>query len=244
MKIALCLSGQPRNAVDTANRIKKTIIEGNNVDVFMHAWHDPEDLNFYKRCPGYWDKKAQKNIDKILTDIYEPKSCLFELPKKWTNPNIKVSEENIKRCFDYGLNDPNGISFFEQYIVNISHSQWYSNYRVNALKEAYSLQTKIKYDVVIKLRYDVSPKIKVDFNIDPNCFYYENLNQPLNMISDWFAMGSNYVMNVWSSLYWSMEPLYNQVIKEENIWCNELLLRNHLRNNSIKTQSVNFGVSF
>jgi len=247
MKIALCLSGQPRNAIQTSNRIKTSIIDNNDVDVFLHAWYDPTDLSFHKRCPGHWNKAADIDIDKQLVDIYKPKAYIFEKPKYWENNKIKVSVENIKRCFDYGLQDPEGINKFEKYIVNICHSQWYSNSRVNFLKEEYSINNNIKYDCVIKLRYDVSPSIKLQLNnklLGENILYYQNLNQPLNMVSDWLAMGSNSVMNVWSSMYFYIEPLYYQVIQEENIWCNELLVRNHLKNNKIKTEAIDLGVSF
>lgn len=247
MKIALCLSGQPRNAISTSYRIKETIINDNDVDVFLHAWFDPNDLNFHKRCPGHWHRTAESDIDKKLLEIYQPKSYIFEKPKYWENKKIKVSVENIKECYDYGLKDPGGLDQFEKHIVNNCHSHWYSNTRVNFLKEEYSINNNIKYDLVIKLRYDVSPSIKLKFNIehiDENILYYENLNQPRNMISDWFAMGSNKVMNVYNSLYYFIEPLYNKVLEEEGIWCNELLLRNHLKNNLIKSQSVNFGVVF
>jgi hypothetical protein len=247
MKIALCLSGQPRNAIATSNRIKHTILDDNDVDVFLHSWYDSNDLNFHKRCPGHWNKVADSDIDKQLIDIYKPKAYIFEKPKYWENHKMKVSIENIKKCYDYGLNDPEGIHKFEKYIVNTCHSQWYSNSRVNFLKEEYSINNNIKYDSVIKLRYDVSPSIKLKFNnvlMDDNMIYYQNTNQPLNMVNDWFAMGSNKVMNIWSNLYFFIEQLYSQVVSEETIWCSELLLRNHLKNNLIKTQAIDFGVSF
>lgn len=247
MKIALCLSGQPRNAINTFYRIKNTILDFNDVDVFLHSWYDVNDLSFHKRCPGHWNSNAESNIDQLLIQMYSPKAFLFQKPKQWENENMKVTEDNIKKCFDYGLKDPNGIEYFGRYIVNASHSQWYSNMVVNYLREQYSIDNKIKYDFIIKLRYDVAPNIKINFNnfdISNDVLYYQELNQPLNMISDWFAMGSQKVMNVWFNLYHFIEPLYEQVTKEDSIWCNELLLRNHLKNNKIKTQPIDLGVSF
>ena len=64
MKIALCLSGQPRNAIQTAQRINESIISDNDVDVFLHCWHDPENLNFGKRAPGHWGISSDHDIDK------------------------------------------------------------------------------------------------------------------------------------------------------------------------------------
>jgi hypothetical protein len=247
MKIALCLSGQPRNAIPTSYRIKQSIIDNNDVDVFLHSWYDQENLSFEKRCPGHWHRTADIDIDKKLLDIYQPKAYLFEKPKHWSNNKIIVTEDNIRRFFDYGLQDPNGTETFGKYIVDICHSQWYSNARVNLLKEDYAITNNIKYDFIIKLRYDVSPNIKINFSCNEykdDILYYQELNQPLNMISDWFAMGSNKVMNVWSSMYYFIEPVCSQVISEENAWCNELLLRNHLKNNHIITQSIDLNITF
>ena len=247
MKIALCLSGQPRNAIQTSQRIKQTIIDGNDVDVFLHCWYDPNNLDYGKRTPGHWGRSCETDMDKKLLDIYAPKSFYFEKPKHWENSNIKVTEENIKKCFDYGLNDPNGVEYFEKYTVNRCYSQCYSKMVVNFLRENYSIENNVKYDFVITLRYDVSPSIKIDFlnsKFESDVLYYQDLNQPSGMISDWFGMGSPKIMNVWSSLYYHFEPVYHQVMSEENIWCVELLLRNHLKNNQIKTKSVDLGVSF
>jgi hypothetical protein len=57
-------------------------------------------------------------------------------------------------------------------------------------------------------------------------------------------MGSEKVMNIWGDTYNHIESIYDQLIVEENIFCNELLLRNQLRNNNIKTNPIDLGVSF
>ncbi|MFZ9531135.1 MAG: hypothetical protein ACO272_01325 [Candidatus Fonsibacter ubiquis] len=245
MKIALCLSGQPRNAIQTSYRIKETIVDGNDVDIFLHCWYDSEDLNFGKRCPGHWGRSCDLDIDKKLLEVYNPKDFIFEKPRHWQNDKMKISEENIKKCFDYGLNDPNGVEAFGKYIVDICHSQWYSKMMVNNIRKKFSVNNNIKYDLILALRYDVSPSIKLNFlNFDSDVFYYQNLNHPLGMISDWFAMGSEKVMDVWGNTYNHIESIYNQLIDQESIFCNELLLRNQLKNNGIKTNPIDIGVSF
>ena len=52
MKVALCLSGQARNATAMAPLIIKNIIEPNNADVFFHTWYDEDDLNMHRLVPG------------------------------------------------------------------------------------------------------------------------------------------------------------------------------------------------
>ena len=45
MKIALCLSGQPRGIPYSCQQILDNIINVNeNVDVFLHTWFDPNDI--------------------------------------------------------------------------------------------------------------------------------------------------------------------------------------------------------
>ena len=42
MKIALCISGQPRDIDINFPIHKASILDGNDVDVFIHTWFDPE----------------------------------------------------------------------------------------------------------------------------------------------------------------------------------------------------------
>ena len=45
MKVAVCMSGQPRLLEECYGYITKNIIEPNNADVFMHGWYDEESLS-------------------------------------------------------------------------------------------------------------------------------------------------------------------------------------------------------
>ena len=52
MKIALCISGQPRSFEKGYEYHYKNIIENNDVDVFIHTWKSPnlnELIDFIKR---------------------------------------------------------------------------------------------------------------------------------------------------------------------------------------------------
>ena len=51
-------------------------------------------------------------------------------------------------------------------------------------------------------------------------------------------------MNVYSSLYNFLGPLVKQSNKEDGYWCNELLLKHHLKNNSIKTVGEDYQVHY
>jgi hypothetical protein len=247
MKVALCLSGQPRNAMDMAPKIYNTIIKKYDTDVFMHVWFDANNLNFNKRCPGHWNRQSDANIVEKLINFYKPKSTIFDKPKAWSNPNIPYWHETIELCWPYAFDDPEGLQKFWEYTVNRHYSMWYSIMKCNFLKEEYAIDKQIKYDAVIKLRFDVSPNIDLNLtklNYKSDILYYQNLNQPCNMISDWFAMGSNSVMNVWSNTYYYIEFLYWQLRNANERWCNEMMARNHLQNNNIKTEAIDLQIKF
>ncbi len=61
LKIALCLSGQPRNVQKGFERINNLILSGRDVDVFCHHW------------------TSNKNCDKVI-DLYKPKK--FQLQEQ------------------------------------------------------------------------------------------------------------------------------------------------------------------
>ena len=97
------------------------------------------------------------------------------------------------------------------------------------------------------MRFDVSPNTQLDFSsfdYKSDTLYYQDLKQPCDMISDWFAMGSNHVMNIWSNTYFYIESLYWQLRNANDRWCNEMMARNHLRNNLIKTQAIDLQIRF
>ncbi|KKN07145.1 hypothetical protein LCGC14_1070050, partial [marine sediment metagenome] len=44
MKIAVCISGQPRNVHKGFTHIQPNLLAGNDVDVFIHTWIDEEQV--------------------------------------------------------------------------------------------------------------------------------------------------------------------------------------------------------
>ena len=52
MKIALCLSGQPRVVDQGFHKIRQSILDKNDVDVFIHTWFDSENLSTNSVIPG------------------------------------------------------------------------------------------------------------------------------------------------------------------------------------------------
>lgn len=63
MKIALCISGQPRSVPKAYEYVKRNILDRNDVTIFCHVWLSPNDLD----VPLYYDPEAML-VEKSLTN--------------------------------------------------------------------------------------------------------------------------------------------------------------------------------
>jgi hypothetical protein len=73
MKIALCLSGQPRSVKHGYEFVKKNILDGNDVTVFCHVWEAPEaaELEIYKPEVVMIEKSLETDLSKY-TNVPPP----------------------------------------------------------------------------------------------------------------------------------------------------------------------------
>ena len=206
MKVALCLSGQPRCAEETFPFIYENIIKPNNADVFIH-------MNFSKKQQyiekSHLDNKQcvlKPNIDEILIDLYKPVKYLIEEPREFSKPNFLLPEKRIIRSQQMNKHKEWTEEQHRYHTVKQMSSCYYSIFKCNELKELYACENGIMYDYVIRLRFDAFPKKQlICKNYDPNFIYYQEIGQPDNLISDWFNFGSNTIMNVYSSLFFTMD---------------------------------------
>lgn len=216
MRVAILLCGQPRRALETCHIIQKLVIEPNNADVFMHMWYSDDDLYMEK---GEIDRgicNTEKGIDKKLINFYKPKGVVVEKQKfkEFNNYNCeyyKLPEKYVNNYLNCGKNKELSREEMKLRILRYTHlSQLYSIFKCNLIKEEYSLENNILYDCIIKLRYDAFPKKPlICNNYDMRYIYYENIGQPDNIISDWFNMGSNEIMNIYSSIFLNFKYLNN-----------------------------------
>ena len=94
MKIALCFSGQPRDIDIIYPIIKQTILDSNDVDVFVHTWWDPDNLSHNSVIPDRTHKTFSTDaIDKIK-NLYQPKRIMVEKPKVWKR-NYEITEKQL-----------------------------------------------------------------------------------------------------------------------------------------------------
>ena len=79
MKIAICISGQPRNYKESFNSLDEHFLKKYDCDVYFHSWKAStfESTNF-----GTGNKKYQLSEEQYeeLLELYRPKSFIYEEP--------------------------------------------------------------------------------------------------------------------------------------------------------------------
>jgi hypothetical protein len=214
MKVALCLSGQPRFIEHTFKNIKENLIDPNDADVFIHSWYDKSLVNkpfVNYNANGYSleneHNKYIDNIDNTIINLYNPKKFIFENEK-----NIHDDTLNLDKYINTYLPHCQ-----REYVVKMLYSSWYSVLKSNMLKEEFRLDNNIYYDFIIRARFDCQlNKPIICSEYDPNYLYtdYRPDLPRLNLIEDWFAFGSNYIMNIYSSAF-NFIPYANIKSEEE-----------------------------
>ena len=249
MKVALCLSGQPRVVEVGYHKLKATILDNNDVDVFIHTWFDQDNLSTESVIPGREGHQLDPGaIDKLI-QLYQPKKILVEKPKTWDR-HFEYPQKTFEKAHTWALEIPgdNPLERAKAYLDNTTHCMWYSIMRSNLLKEEYATETNTHYDFVIRNRMDYAPHVAITFGEPPEndsaVYYQHNPDHPDGMIGDWFAMGSTNAMNVYSGLFNCLGQLVLQANDTEGYWCNELILKHHLKNNSITTVGEDFQVHY
>ena len=249
MKVALCLSGQPRVVEVGYHKLRASILDHNDVDVFIHTWFDKDNLSTESVIPGREGHQLDPGaIDKLI-EIYQPKRILVDKPKTW-NRHFEYPQKTFEKAHTWALEIPgdNPLERAKAYLDNTTHCMWYSIMRSNLLKEEYATETNTHYDFVIRNRMDYAPHVAITFGEPPEndsaVYYQHNPDHPDGMIGDWFAMGSTNAMNVYSSMFNCLGQLVRQCNEEDGYLCNDLILKHHLHNNSIITMGEDFQVHY
>jgi len=223
MKIAMTISGQPRQYAAGFLECKKWFLDKYDIDVYLHSWIDKK---FYKY--DFFDEgklqntyTADENTYSEILELYKPKGYLFEKAINFDATDIKGS--NNQR-------------------LNSQLGMWMS------LKRAWDLleESGIKYDYVIRTRFDLQftdhvvescPLISNITQLDPNqvnLFDYHNDNHRKLNVNDLFAIGGYDVMKVYHNLfvdqiyYHFTDPVYDEWLIGLDKFVNETILLHHL----------------
>ncbi len=124
MKIALCLSGQPRCAKQGYEYYKKNLLDHYDVDVFCHVWNVPgvEDVALYKPMAAMIEETLTNDLSKYIRvpppqpnwKVKDPARSVWNLTYSLLKSNeLKIvhEEENImsydwviRSRYDFALN--------------------------------------------------------------------------------------------------------------------------------------------
>jgi len=217
VRIALCISGQPRWIERTYHEhIKKNLIDPNGeVDVFVHTWFDESVAGkVIMQAAGMYQasEPISAQTPEIITDLYHPKV-------------VKIEPQRQFDVKDYANRKLEFINVFYQL------SAIYSIWAANELKTRYEMENRFTYDVVIRLRFDFcleSPLLLSDYPMTKvyvvnNCAHHDGIN-------DQFAFSGSYYMNVYSDLTNWIEQYY----RTSNVrFAGECLIRHHLEQQGI-----------
>lgn len=214
MKIALCLSGQPRYLDEGFYYLYENILKKYSVDVFIHTWWDNEMKNKKMDLPSslsygrtyFW---KEDTIDDIKSK-YDPIAFTYE-------PQIEFE------TFDdvnYQLCRPSHV-----------HSMFYSIQKSNKLKLEYENINNIKYDLVIRSRFDVKFN-KFDLKLNEINSEYINCSiVGIDEPNDQFAISSSQNMDMYSGVFSNLQNYRKSGFKG---FVGEKLLKHHFEENNIK----------
>jgi hypothetical protein len=181
MRIALCLSGQPRTLKYAAPSILNFFSDTHTYDYFCHAW---DYNNYKKKSDGIsWTPNELIDKDELTNDlaIFNPKSIQIH------------GKCDLPRTYNYWS------------------SLFYSAWCANHLKKKYEIENDFRYDLVIKLRYDLvfNPGRRFKLNhplendLEIYCMHHERMPYEYMRpnFSDIIYYGSSRAMDGLSDVY-------------------------------------------
>ncbi len=193
MKIAVCLSGQPRVAEYVIPSILNYFSGEHEYDFFCHSW----DYNNYKRkidnpgnnpYPVWWEDEEPVDPEYVKQCLSKlsPKACVID------SKQVLQPPDNRRYAWD-----------------SLTYSMMYANH----LKKQYEVQNNFRYDFVIKTRYDIVyyPNDKFKLSINAHKQNYHDIftchagRMPVEFnrinASDVVFYGSSLVMDMITDLY-------------------------------------------
>jgi hypothetical protein len=216
MKIAVCLSGQPRGIPLSLDQLKNNILTPNEiVDTFVHTWYHPDwdNVPFDSAQPGQEDGRLGKwkpKTDQIIKESLNPLKITIEKPN------------NFAEFLDL-LGQPSAV---QTKMASIFYGMW----KANELKKEYENEHNFKYDIVLRVRFDLfynHPLLLKEFmanNSNDGIFLSykfqhdrQNDSYPISIggtyssMADTFAFGSSKNMDTFCSVYPNFREIHSKI---------------------------------
>ena len=191
MKVALCLSGQPRHLIECYPKIYKNVIEKLDCDVYAHIWWDNE----YQNKKYMWHSTSQyanEDLGKLFLDLYKPKKFIIE---KQINFKTDFCKKHNLETWD-NVSEKH-LDIFTPGVIFALMSQTYSMMKSSQLTSTES------YDCLIRCRTDLITntglrEIINNIPFDNNNIYFQSscgggkkyCGEYSNTNCDWFFCGN------------------------------------------------------
>ncbi len=176
MKVALCLSGQPRCYKECYEFVKAFVIDeygGDDVDVFCHFWWDKEGDSAFESTSPWSAESLTENkftplddIERGLIELYNPIDIKYDNPediRKKHYPNgVELLKKHIAKVYEYKHDHESKKRWikyprtFKKYAKDNLKQIFESQYKVQQMKKKYENDNNFKYDIVIRTRYDIA----------------------------------------------------------------------------------------
>lgn len=184
MRIAICLSGQPRAVQHTAQSVLRHFSGEHEYDFFCHTWNTNTWKTKKDQSPESWNipEKVEDTLIAEHLSIFNPKKMLIEDPVVLNN-SLRIPWA----------------------------SMFYSMLQSMTLKKKYEIENNFTYDLVVKCRYDIvfdpnrrftphSVRHLLDVYV-PHAARMARVFQQVN-VSDVIFYGSSVAMDMLGDIYW------------------------------------------
>lgn len=187
MKIALCLSGQPRFFAEGYKFFYDNLLKNYDVDIFYHTWFNKEDTGkpYTGEAQQYGIGNIEANTDNLLVELYKPKKCIIETPYSPNSMNRDIKNEREK----------------------IMLSMFYSIKQANELKKQYEQENNFKYDCVIRGRFDsaLMEEIRIEEYDLKDVNFLDILHVETEVVCDYFWFTNSENMDLSCTIYDDLE---------------------------------------
>lgn len=185
MRIALCISGQPRTWERCYQNWVDNIMPGVEKDVFFHLWDYnslPSIINTIPGAPPNYNKKISEDEKESIVNTLNPKKYKFD-----------------NKAIPNRSNDPSFINEFVKTPLGWwCRGQYYSLWYAAQLRRQYELENNFEYDIVFRMRTDLFflKPVSVPEKIEYNSMYSTNNGWMENvgtfMIGDTFYFADSF----------------------------------------------------
>jgi hypothetical protein len=214
MKIALCISGQPRIWEKCYQNWLDNIFPKLEKDIFFHFWT-------YNTLPASAPRevKSKENTKDIPLDQDELNRIVDTLkPKKYCYDDRNI---NVTNAFDSSL--------VNKYVTTPlgwwCRSQYYSQWYASRLKRQHEIENNFEYDIVFRIRTDLffRKPVILPTPILPNSIYSPNNSWMTStesfMIGDTFYFSDSFTFDQISEFYWALYYIDTYDVVPRHIPC-------------------------